>query len=69
MTTSASLLNRLEALERNSGVQEKVFFIDWSPDEAFAEAQWKAVTAWEKAHPWEQSRVIVFEEIKGKNPC
>ena len=64
MVTTASIRNRLEALEQGPDVQElKIFFIDEGSDEALTKAQWEAVKAWEQAHPWEKVHVIVFKEV------
>lgn len=64
MVTATDLRRRLEALECGPGAQEtKIFFIDEGSDQALTKSQWEAVKAWEHAHPWGQSHVIVFEEV------
>lgn len=64
MATAASLLNRIEALEKGQGLQKtKIFFIDGGSDESLIKAQWEAVKSWENVHPWGRAYVIVFEEV------
>ncbi|WP_292387706.1 hypothetical protein [Methanosarcina sp. UBA5] len=69
MITTASVKNRLKTLEQGPDVQEsKIFFIDGGSDEALTKAQWEAVTAWQRTHPWGQAHVIVCEEV-GPGRC
>jgi hypothetical protein len=64
MVTAADCRRRLEGLERGPSAQEtKIFFIDGGEDEALTASQWKAVRAWEKAHPWGRAHVIICEYV------
>lgn len=64
IATSTELRRRIAVLYRGPSAQEtKIFFIDGGEDEALTASQWKAVRAWEKAHPWGRAHVIICEYV------
>jgi len=64
MVTAAYLRRRIDFLMCGPMAQEtKIFFIDGGEDEALTASQWKAVRAWEKAHPWGRAHVIICEYV------
>lgn len=69
MVTAAELRRRLESLERSPRAQEtKIFFVEEGEDPAITQAQWAAVKAWQRVHPWGQAHVIVCEEVTAHYP-
>lgn len=68
MVTAAELRRRLEALECGPNQEFKIFFVEKGGDPAVTQAQWAAVKAWQRVHPWGQAHVIVCEEVTAHYP-
>jgi len=66
MITAATLLRRIETLERGPEVQDVVLVYNaaetpcWPPEDS-EEGQ--------KSHPYRQMHIIVFEEFEGREPA